>query len=104
MAEAALHTEKLTIDSIHVPIARDNASHFTRTRTERHLATVGTEVTRRDRLREFPRARLVAISRVEQRSGRTNLDAVAALRTIEPAHVSADDGVRAAAARFDRFF
>src|SRR5690242_909351 len=104
MAEATLHAQKLSVDSIHVTIARDNAPHFTRTRTERHLATVGTEVTRRDRLREFPRSCLMAISRVEQRSGRTNLDAVAALRTIEPAHVSADDGVRAPAARFDRLF
>jgi hypothetical protein len=44
------------------------------------------------------------IGSVEQRSRRANLDAVAALRTIQPATERADDGVRAAIAGFDRFF
>src|SRR5687767_1759522 len=44
------------------------------------------------------------VSRVEQRAGRTNLDTVSTLRTIEPSEIGADDGVRAAPTRFDCVF
>src|ERR1043166_2032074 len=46
----------------------------------------------------------MTISSVEQGSRRTDFDAVAALRTIQPAAECADDRVRAAIAGFDRFF
>src|SRR5260370_34351714 len=46
----------------------------------------------------------MAISAVEQSPGRADFDAVAALRTIQPAAVSADDRIRAAIAGFDRVF
>src|SRR5580765_6054340 len=44
------------------------------------------------------------IGPVEQSSRRTNLDTVAALRTVQPATERADDGVRAAIAGFDGLF
>src|SRR5437773_12497416 len=44
------------------------------------------------------------IGSVEQRSRRANLDAVSALRTIQPATESADDRVRSPIAGLDRFF
>src|SRR4051794_27446677 len=47
---------------------------------------------------------LMTISSVEQRSRRTNFDAVAALRTVQPASECADDRVGAAIAGFDCFF
>src|SRR5437764_8115284 len=47
---------------------------------------------------------LVTISPVEQRARRANFDAVAALRTIQPAAERADDRVGATIAGFDRFF
>src|SRR6266566_2557408 len=46
----------------------------------------------------------MAISSVEQGPGRADFDAVAALRTIQPAAVCADDRVRATIAGFDRIF
>src|SRR5262245_32626469 len=46
----------------------------------------------------------MTICRVEQCSSRTDLDAVAALRTIEPAKICADHGVRTTPTRFDRLF
>src|SRR5205085_12323045 len=52
----------------------------------------------------FPRPRLMAIGSVKQGSRRADLDAVAALRAIQPAAESADDGVCAAIAGLDRFF
>src|SRR5437764_13011076 len=47
---------------------------------------------------------LMAISSVQQRSRRTDFDAVAALRTIQPAAERADDCISATIAGFDRFF
>ena len=46
----------------------------------------------------------MAVSGVEQCSGRTNFDAVAALRTVEPAAVSSNDCIRAATTGFDGVF
>src|SRR5207249_11103073 len=46
---------------------------------------------------------LMTISSLKQSSRRTNLDAVAALRTIQPPAERADDSVRTAIAGFDRF-
>ena len=46
----------------------------------------------------------MSIGSVKQSSSRANLDAVTALRTIQPAAERADDGVRAAISGFDRFF
>src|SRR5205085_8428722 len=43
----------------------------------------------------------MTIGRVEQRSGRADFDAVAALRAVEPAAVSSDDGICAAPASFN---
>src|ERR1043166_5580926 len=45
----------------------------------------------------------MTISSVQQRAGGTNLDAIAALRTIQPAAEGADDRVGAAIAGFDGF-
>src|SRR5690349_23134066 len=104
MCESSLHAQKLAVDAVDVTIACNRTQHLAAARAERHLATVRTEITSGDVLRELPRTRLVTIRRVEQRSGRTNLDAVAALRTIEPAEIGSDNCVRAAAAGFDRFF
>src|SRR5207249_7532760 len=47
---------------------------------------------------------LMAISSIQQRPRGTNLDAVAALRTIQPVTISSDYSIRAAIARFDRLF
>src|ERR1043166_9612167 len=47
---------------------------------------------------------LMPIRSIEQRSRRTNLDAIAPLRTIQPAAERANDRVRATIARFDGFF
>src|ERR1043166_8919160 len=104
MCEASLHAQKLAVDAVDVTIACDPTQHLAPPRTERHLATVRTEVTSGDVLRELPRTRLVTIRRVEQRSGRTNLDAVAALRTIEPAEIRSDHRVRATTTGLNRFF
>src|SRR6185369_15386917 len=73
MPEASLDAEKLPVDAVDVTIASDRTQHFTGARAERHLAAIRTEIACRNVLREFPRTRLVTISRVEQRSGRTNL-------------------------------
>src|SRR5205085_7029173 len=43
----------------------------------------------------------MTIGRVEQRSRRADFDAVAALRAVEPAAVSSDDGICAAPASFN---
>src|ERR1041384_3392286 len=47
---------------------------------------------------------LMTISSVQQGSGRTDFDAVPALRTIQPAAERANHRVRAALAGLDRFF
>src|SRR5207248_2343274 len=47
---------------------------------------------------------LMTISSIQQRSRRTDFDAVAALRTIQPAAERADDRVGSAIAGLDRFF
>src|SRR5436305_5507646 len=57
-----------------------------------------------DRLIELPRARLMTIGPVEKCPRRTNLDAVAALRTVQPAAVCTDDRVDSAISGFDGFF
>src|SRR3954462_15702880 len=44
------------------------------------------------------------VGAVEQRSGRANFNAVAALRAVQPAAKGADDGIRAPIAGFDRLF
>src|SRR5437660_12697770 len=44
----------------------------------------------------------MSVRRIQQSSRRADLDAVAALRAVEPAAVCADDGVRAATARLYR--
>ena len=44
----------------------------------------------------------MAIGSVEQRAGGTDFDAIATLRTVEPAAVSADDSAGAASSRFNR--
>ncbi len=104
MTKPALHAKKLAVDSVHVSIARDRRASL------RHRASQATSGNRPNRnctsrcLREFPWTCLMAVSCIEQRAGRTNLDAVSALRTIEPAEIRADDGVRAAPAGFDRVF
>src|SRR5712691_8330807 len=46
----------------------------------------------------------MTISSVEQSPCGANFDAVAALRAIQPATISSNDGVRAAIAGFDRIF
>src|SRR5690349_3790686 len=104
MSEASLDAEKLAVDAVDVTITRDRTQHLAAARAERHLATIRTEIARGDTLRELPWTRLVTISRVEQSSGRTDLDAVAALRTVEPPEIRADHGVRAASASLDRLF
>src|SRR6185503_317544 len=82
VSKTSFNAKELTVDAVDVTIARDHAHQLAATRTERHLTPSRTEVARRDRLGQLPRARLVTISRIQQRAGRAHLDAVAALRTI----------------------
>src|SRR5436190_4165293 len=58
----------------------------------------------RYRLFEFPRPCFVTIDAVEQRSRRANLDAVAALRAVQPSAVCSDDGADPGIAGLDGVF
>src|SRR5436190_15177251 len=101
MAEASFDAQELAVVSVDVTVARDGAHHFARARAERHLTTIRTERAGRDSLREFRRPRLMTIGCVEQCTSGADFDAVAAVRTVEPAAVSADDRVRAASSGFN---
>src|SRR5439155_26760916 len=90
MTEAALDAEKLTVMPVHVSITRDDPHQIISARAQRHLATIRTIGARGNRLRQFPWPMLMTISSIKQRSGGTDLDAVAALRTIQPAAERAD--------------
>ncbi len=99
--EATLDAEELAVVPVDVAVARDDAHHLAAPRADRELAAVGAERAGRSRAVQLPRPRLVPVGRVEQRPRRADLDAVAALRAVEPAAVGADDGVRAAPAGLD---
>src|SRR5207244_2218398 len=51
MPKAAFNAEKLSVQSVHVTVARDDAHQLVASRTKRHLATVRTIRARRDSLR-----------------------------------------------------
>src|SRR5437016_5201519 len=51
MPKAAFDAEKLSVQSVHVTVARDDAHQLVASRTKRHLATVRTIRARRDSLR-----------------------------------------------------
>src|ERR1700730_7134199 len=96
VAKAALDAKKLAVQAIDVAIARHDAHQLIGSRAQRHLAAVRTIRDRPKRLRPRPGPRLVAVSSIQQSSSRTDLDAVAALRTVQPVTVGTDNRVRAA--------
>src|SRR6267142_2831907 len=102
MTEAPFDAEELAVQTVDIAIARDDAHQLATARAERHLAAVGTIRAGGNRLGQFPGASLMPIGSIEQRAGGADFDAVAALRTVQPAAVCADDRVGAATARFDR--
>src|SRR5712691_6397942 len=101
MSKATLDAKKLAIQTIHVTVARDNTHQIAPARSQRHLASVRTVRAGGNSLAQFPRPGLVPVSRVKQRPGGADFDAVAALRTIQPATVRADHSVCTAAPGFD---
>src|SRR5688500_9291272 len=102
MTKSAFDAQGLAVKADHVTIARDYAHQLAPPSTERHLTAITTEVEGRDHLGQLPWTCLVTICRVEQCAGWADLDAVATLRTVEPAKISADHSVRATATCFDR--
>src|SRR2546429_7224525 len=104
MTKAALDAKELAVVPIHVTIARDNTYQVAATRAQRHLTAVRAVSAGRNCLRQFPWSMLMTISSIKQGACRADLDAVAALRAIQPAAERADNRVRAAIAGFDRFF
>src|SRR5450432_2011692 len=104
MTEAAFDAEELTVQTVDVAIAGDNTHQVATAGAQRHLAAVRAEGASRNRLGQFPRTRLVPIGAVEQGPRRTDFDAVATLRTVQPATVSADDGIRTAPPGLDGVF
>src|SRR5437867_1155024 len=101
MAKTAFDAEKLTIMSVNIAIARDDTHQLRSARAERHLASIRAIRASRNDLIELPRPSLMAIRTIEQRSRRTNLDAIAALRAIQPTAVSSDDCICAAITGLD---
>src|SRR5439155_25805929 len=101
MAKAAFNAKELAIMSVDIAIARDYSHQLSSPRAERHLAAVRTIRASRNGLIQLPGPRLMAIRTVQQGSCWTNLDAVAALGTIQPTTISSDHSVCAAIARFD---
>src|SRR5882672_3411631 len=104
MTEAALDAEKLAIEAVNIAVARHDAQQLVAARAERHLAAVGTIGAGGNSLRQLPRARLMAVGAIEQRAGGTNFNAVATLRTVEPAAVGSNHGIGASSAGFDGVF
>src|SRR5262249_39110807 len=104
MTETAFDAEELAIVAVNITITRYDSHHFGSAPAERHLTTVRAISAGRNGLRQFPRAMLVPVGAVKQRSRRTNLDAIAALGTVKPAAERADDCISAAITRFNCFF
>src|SRR6266516_6412200 len=101
MGKATLDAKKLAIQTIHVTVARDDTHQIAAARSQRHLAAVRTIRAGGNSLAQFPRPGLMPVGRVKQRPGGADFDAVAALRTVQPAAVRADHSVCAPATGFD---
>src|SRR5438132_7587649 len=101
MGKATLDAKKLAIQTIHITVARDNTHQIAAARSQRHLAAVRTVGAGGNCLAQFPRPGLMPVSRVKQSPGGADFNAVAALRTIQPATVRANHTVCAAATGFD---
>src|SRR5205809_4931774 len=104
MTKASFDAKEFSAQAVDVAIARNDPHQVAAARPQRHLTAIRTIGASGNSLCQFPGTSLVTIRSIEQRSGRAHFNAVAALRTVQPAAVGADDGVCATASCFDRVF
>src|SRR5262245_299735 len=100
--EPCLNVKELAVQTIYIPVARHDAMDHAVTCSKADLHSVRAVRIGRNRLIKLPRPSFVTINAIQQRPCRTNLDAVTALRAIQPAAVGADNGIDTPVARLYR--
>src|SRR5438309_7508009 len=104
MTKASFDAKEFSIQAVDVAIARNDPHQVAAARAKRHLTAIRTIGASGNSLCQFPGTRLMTIRSIEQRSRRTHFDAVAALRTVQPAAICSNHGIGAAPAGFNRVF